>query len=167
MVAKRIAPGLHRQFAFEGWPAFQSKRWAYLRQTAQKAVTQLTRPIIFASDRSLKATSTFSNCVQNHEFSDAINIEEKDFFDLNPADWTSTKGIVVLNPPYGIRLNQERSTGQCFSELVHKLKSDYQGWRVALLIPQNAAKSIRPLSLKSTRLNHGGLAVLLLYGKIR
>ena len=166
MMVKNMAPGLHRKFAFRGWPAFQPKRWRYLLNEAQSAVIQRDHPTIFASDNSQKATNTLLDCVKKHHLKDAVEVQNKNFFDLKPKDWTRHKGLVVINPPYGIRLKEGSNIPLFFSELVDKLRSDYKGWQVALLVPQHAANSVRPLALKTYRLIHGGLKVLLFYGRI-
>lgn len=166
MMVKNMAPGLHRQFAFSSWPAFQPKRWRYLLDQAQSAVVQRNHPTIFASDNSQNATNTLLDCIKKHNLKDAIEVQNKNFFDLKPKHWTPHKGLVVINPPYGIRLKKGSNINLFFSELVNKLTSDYMGWQVALLVPQHAAKSVRPLALKSYRLTHGGLKVLLFYGRI-
>jgi putative N6-adenine-specific DNA methylase len=167
MIAKKMAAGLHRKFAFESWPAFQSKQWEYLKQNAQKSVIQLPQPTIFASDHDQRATNALSDSIKKHHLTDVINVTTKDFFELTPEDCTSRKGLVVLNPPYGIRLGINHSPDRFFPKIIHKLKSDYKGWRIALLAPQNTSKKMRPFFLKSFDFFHGGLTIRLLYGKIR
>jgi putative N6-adenine-specific DNA methylase len=166
MMVKNIAPGLHRQFAFSRWPAFQPKRWRFLLNEAQSAVVHRNHPTIFASDNSRKATNTLSDCIKKHHLKDAIEVQNKNFFDLKPKHWTRHKGMVVINPPYGFRMKEGSNIHLFFSELVDKLSSDYKGWQVALLVPQHAAKNVRSLTLKTYRLTHGGLKVLLFYGRI-
>ena len=166
MIAKKIAPGLQRQFAFSHWPAFQPKRWTYLLNEAQSAIVQRNHPTIFASDDDQKTTDTLLDCVKKDKLKDTIAVQNKNFFDLKPSDWTRHKGLVVINPPYGLRLNKGLNINLFLSELVDKLSSDYKGWRVALLVPHHAANRIRPLALKTYRLIHGGQNVLLFYGRI-
>ena len=166
MIAKKIAPGLQRQFAFSRWPAFQPKRWTYFLNEAQSTIVQRNHPTIFASDNDQKTTDTLLDCVKKHKLKDAIEVQNKNFFDLKPNDWTRRKGLVVINPPYGLRLNKGSNINLFLSELIDKLASDYKGWQVALLVPHQEANRMRPLALKTYRLIHGGLNVLLFYGRI-
>lgn len=166
MMAKNMAAGMHRQFAFTDWPAFQPKRWAHLNKVARHMVTRLPHPTIIASDKSSKAVNSLSNCISTHHLADAVQVRKMDFFDLKPMDWTHQKGLLVLNPPYGVRLSKEQDTNAFFSKLAHKLRNDFGGWQVALLVPESAAKRTRQLALKSFRIVHGGLTIFLFFGKI-
>ncbi|WP_172683790.1 hypothetical protein [Desulfosarcina cetonica] len=50
MMAKHVAPGANRDFAFMGWPAFAANPWAFLKRQAHRQMVVLDRPRIFASD---------------------------------------------------------------------------------------------------------------------
>ncbi len=166
MMLKNMPAGLHRQFALESWPAFQPKQLDYFRQIAHDNLIHVTTPTIHASDSNMNAVNALLRSVQDHHLSDALTVQKKNFFDIDPSRLTSERGLVVLNPPYGIRLGQPHRRDSFYSELVGKLKDCYRGWCVALLIPPNALKRIRPLRLKSLQLNHGGLTVYLCHGRL-
>ncbi len=166
MVAKNMAPGLKRQFAFTGWPAFQPKRWRYLRQAALQKVSQVAHTNIFASDDDENAVIALNDCLKIHNLTDAAGVRKKNFFDIMPADLPSRKGLVVLNPPYGVRLGQPNDIKNFWSQLARKLALDFKKWRVAVLTPPSVVKNVRPLSLKSFRFSHGGLNIYLFWGMI-
>ncbi len=166
MISKNMAPGLKRHFAFSGWPAFQPKRWRYLQQSALQKVEQIKHANIFASDFDEKAVINLNNCLKIHNLTDAVRVQRKNFFDILPTDLPAQKGLVVLNPPYGVRLGQPDDIKYFWPQLARKLTTDFRGWRVAMLIPSYAVKTIRPLALKSFRLNHGGINIYLFWGMI-
>lgn len=166
MIAKKMAAGKFREFAFSGWPAFNPKSWAYLKNTADKRVVNFEEPVIFTSDQNPDCVNALFDCINRHHLSDAIQVQVKNFFDLVPGKWTRQKGLIVLNPPYGIRIGERGNSTSFIKELARKLKSEFAGWQAALLVPGDAAKSLRPLRLNTFRLMHGGLDINLFYGKI-
>ena len=51
LLARRIAPGLHRRFAFEDWPGFDAEAWQRLREKAVDQVRPAAPVPILGSDR--------------------------------------------------------------------------------------------------------------------
>jgi putative N6-adenine-specific DNA methylase len=80
---------------------------------------------------------------------------------------TKRKGLLVLNPPYGLRMDPlEIGTDRFFQEIFKKLKKDYKKWKVAMIVPNQRLIQTATLSLKIQPLFHGGLRLFLLYGTI-
>ena len=169
LMAKRIAPGRHRQFAFMQWPAFRPKRWRHLTTLADRCVRGHPYPLIFASDIDATACDRLQSTVERFELADAMQVACRDFFTLNPPmkgrDQLPT-GLVVLNPPYGRRLTADRSLRQLYSCIGQKLHGDFKGWRAAVLLPQTDLIRTLPLGSRPIRLMHGGLTLYLLVGKV-
>jgi putative N6-adenine-specific DNA methylase len=44
LMAKAIPAGYHRSFAFMQWPAFRSRQWQYIKNTAARGIRQIARP---------------------------------------------------------------------------------------------------------------------------
>jgi putative N6-adenine-specific DNA methylase len=165
MRAKNVAAGYFRKFAFMGWPAFQPARWAHLKKQAGADIKILQEPLIFASDRSPNACQALTACLARNALSDAVRVEQKDVFDLLPHQLTDRKGLMVINPPYGIRLGTEKQSQDLIRGLLKKLRADFQGWRLALIAPPWADLSALP-ALRFYRLLHGGLRLVLGVAKI-
>ncbi len=51
-----------------------------------------------------------STNLSTHEFLAPVQTAQLDFFDLMPERLTTQKGVIVLNPPYGRRLEHLRDT---------------------------------------------------------
>ena len=96
----------------------------------------------------------------------AVLVQERDFLSFDPGQCSRLHGIVALNPPYGIRLGSTRETRNQYTEIAAKLNRDYQGWRVAVLLPDRGLAALFPSGLKQRRLTHGGLNLTLLTGRI-
>jgi putative N6-adenine-specific DNA methylase len=166
MIAKKIPPGLFRDFAFMQWPAFRPRQWAYLKKTATEKTKSFTRTVIWASDADGRAVAGLKHCVSNNRFEDAVFVYQADFFSLQPEKISTQKGLIVLNPPYGHRLSAEGDVERAYKDIAAKLKKDFKGWKVALLVPKEGLARPLGLSLKSMLLHHGGLQLTLLIGRI-
>ena len=100
------------------------------------------------------------------QFSETIRVLNKDFFEWTPAEVTSKKGLVVLNPPFGVRLKKDSVSGAYYNEIIAKFKSDYRGWRLALLLPEAYSAKGLPGNFSAFPLYHGGLKLSLLVGRL-
>jgi putative N6-adenine-specific DNA methylase len=166
LMAKAVPPGFHRNFAFMQWPAFRPRQWAHLQKVAGQRIRRLNHPLIQASDSDEKAVAQLRDGIIRNRMEDAITVSKADFFDLQPQGRPPEKGVIVLNPPYGRRLTAKGSLEGQYREIAAKLKSDFKGWRVALLVPRKHLIRNLGLSLKSIPLQHGGLNLVLLVGRI-
>ncbi len=169
LMAKRIAPGLGRTFAFMQWPGFKSRQWEHLKKVAIRKIQPLPRPLIRASDINPQACSKLSQCVHDNGLEDAVQVTEQDFFSLRPKKTVGSSGLVVLNPPYGRRMAPKGDTNDLeifYRDMMIKLRLDFKNWNVALLLPRGATKSVKAMSLHSLAMVHGGLALTLVTGKI-
>lgn len=166
MMAKKIAPGWFREFAFMQWPSFSQKRWEYLKRQAENRILNSQMPLIYASDQDTSACRRLEMCVRQYQLSDIIAVVRKNFFDFNPAELTDTKGVVVINPPYGKRLGSYKKSDAIFMEICDRLNQMYKDWRVALIAPDKKWIKKMPFKLQSLPFFHGGLKPALLYGTI-
>jgi len=166
LMAKNIPPGWFRKFAFMGWPSYQSKRWAYLRRQSEKHVVNLKKPMIRASDADLSACLRLKKSITEFNLSDAIITDHKNFFNLQPTELTTQRGIVAINPPYGRRIGSERESEQLFKRICSRLYQHYKGWRLVLIVPYKKWAKHISFELREYPLSHGGLKLRLRVGTI-
>ena len=167
MIRKHIPAGWFRDFAFMGWPGFRPERWQYMRKQCQAAITASAPAQIFASDKDEKVCTELKQCVERYDLADTVQVMGKDFFQLFPAELTAQKGLVVLNPPYGLRIGTQSEVEKLFREICERLQEVYAGWKFALLVPNR--ELLKKIPFRNTReylLRHGGLRVVLLVGRI-
>jgi len=172
MIANNIPAGWHRNFSFMGWPCFKPSRWKHIRREAEKSMTRLSEPSVFAFDKDQTNCQTFEKAVRENNLSGTISVFAKDFFDLGASDikeLTKTKrnGLIVINPPYGRRLKTKDTSEKIFVEICKKLKKDFKGWKIALLAPNRRLVKKVPFKVAARDLFHGGLNLTLLTGRIR
>ena len=167
MIKTNVPPGFFRSFAFESWPGFSPKTFAYMKKEAQEKFFGFADKQIFASDINDTALAALEQNISNHDFCNIIEASKKDFFTINPlAISQRKKGVVMLNPPYGKRLEQEKDKILFYQEIGKKLKSDFKGWRVGIILPSRESKSLLRLKLELKPVFHGGLDIFAGIGKI-
>jgi putative N6-adenine-specific DNA methylase len=167
LMAKRIPAGWFRDFAFMGWPSFRPKRWNYMRRQAESQFVKPDRPLIFASDTDSGACQKLESCLQKYSMSDAVQVNSRDFFDIDLRELTERAGLICINPPYGRRLGGRSESEKFFQAICNRLKQKYRGWNLVLFAPSRKLAGTIPFQTKSYPILHGGLKLALLIGKIQ
>jgi putative N6-adenine-specific DNA methylase len=166
MQAKQMPAGWFRSFAFQSWPSFAERRWAHLKRECGRRILTLPSPLIFASDIDRGTCRALEACLNRHELADAVKTFHRDFFGINPRSAYPAPGLVVINPPYGRRLNTTANVERIYRHIGEKLGSDFRGWRAAVIISEKRLRHLLPLKGKTFRLLHGGLSLGLLVGRV-
>lgn len=166
MMLKQIPPGWYRSFAFMDWPCFRKPHWDYLRRRAAGATGAPGPPRIWASDRSRTAVARLAECLAGSPLADAVDLQQRDFFDLSGGALSPQGGLVVLNPPYGRRLGQAATLPRLLGEMLRKLQQDFGGWRAALVLPEKRLLGQFPFFVKAHKVQHGGKPAWLAIGTI-
>ena len=123
LIGRRLAPGRNRDFAAEHWPTFPAKAWQCAREeVADLALPQLEeRPM--GTDIDPEALSLARYHSEQAGVENDVHFQQRAF-----ADLTSKRkyGCTIMNPPYGIRLGEERETSELYRtmpEVLRRLKS--------------------------------------------
>ncbi len=164
MIARDVPPGIGREFLFERWPSFQKGTWEFLCRSA-KEVTSGNVPTIIGIDNDPEAVRVSNENAVRAGFGNEIEWKEMDFFEFDPMDRKLKNGLVVLNPPYGKRLD---GGGKAFYERIgSQLRRFYRGWKYAVLAATRSEASA--MGFKSTRfwtIRHGGIPVSVAMGRV-
>ncbi len=167
LIARDIPAGSYRQFAFMTWPAFREAHWRHLKQTALRRIRPVQDAKVFASDQDEKRFAALKKIANQFDLSEVIEVAHRDFFKFNPKQVTDKPGILVLNPPYGIRLQPKKSPKNFYEKIRRKLISDYRDWQIALLVKDHIASRHFPKSLQRIAVTHGGIDLVLIFGVIK
>jgi putative N6-adenine-specific DNA methylase len=171
MIATRTPPGLFRDFAFMNWPCFGPEKWLYMKKASRKNIIELKPFSIIASEKDPRLYEALKERTQKFEPSSAITVINMDFFDIKRKDLpaifnTREPGLVIINPPYGVRLGTKKSSRDLFRNIIKKLQSDFEGWRYALFVHDQSLVREIPFKKTSILLDHGGLKLALLTGTV-
>jgi putative N6-adenine-specific DNA methylase len=166
LMARNIPPGWNRSFAFMGWPGFRPAQWHHIRSEAEKQVASGPLPPVIAIDSEATACDSLALLAGSHAALDQIQVLCGDFFDLNPMNLSVAPGLVVINPPYGKRMGTRRESRLLIQDVIKKLKSDYRGWRFALMFPERSDLGGISPEWRFHPIYHGGLKLELLSGSV-
>ncbi|MBI5523679.1 MAG: RNA methyltransferase [Desulfarculus sp.] len=165
LLARRLPPGLGRAFAFQDWPCHRPATWDFLVRTAQKQALAAPPQPIYARDLAAKALHSARANAQRAGLEGSLILEQADFFEAAPPP--CPPGLMVINPPFGKRLGSVRQARAFAQDLGRKLKSDYAGWRVGVVLYRPEWEELlrlRPLARLVAP--HGGLTVTMLCGQV-
>jgi putative N6-adenine-specific DNA methylase len=156
LIAARRAPGLGRTFAFEALPGRDAGRTARVRER----FAALARPIttaIHASDRNAGALRLAQKNAAAAGVADAVRFERRDAAE---AVLPPVPGLCAVNPPYGIRLDEETAgSWRSLAALVARLA----GWEVAVIAPNTGYERLLPPPTSADlELRNGGIRCRLL-----
>jgi putative N6-adenine-specific DNA methylase len=143
LMARRIAPGLARSFAFERLRLHDAKRWAQLREAARLKQRKEAPIGIYASDHDPRAVKTAQRLFQGAGVAVDVRLREEDILSLEPP---APKGLLVINPPYGVRLGHSGELEAFYPKLGDWLKKKFAGWRAYVLTADPRLRSTIGLS---------------------
>ncbi len=124
-IALGILPGSRRNFAFEKLAGFERGKWLELRQKWIENSKPCDSPRIFGSDIAGRAVETSRKNLGEAGLEDAVVLKQANFLEL-PPPWEA--GIIVTNPPYGVRIGEEESLARLYPLIGDTLKQKYSGW---------------------------------------
>jgi putative N6-adenine-specific DNA methylase len=166
LMVLNIPPGWFRNFAFTQWPCFRDGRFRHLRRAADNDIRTLEEPLIFTSDKDQESMDRFETSILSTPLSPCIQRTSQDFFDIEPSDIFSKKGLVIINPPYGLRLGSEHTSKALIRRIFKRFETRYRGWRGAVLSPFDKTGIKAPAYMKQHPVFHGGLSLYLIHGPI-
>ncbi len=122
MMANGVAPGTYRKkFGFESWTDFDADLFESI--TEETHGNEKFNYKIIGSDVSSSAISIAQKNIKQAFLSKKIEVKQNNFFDIK----SSTKGIIITNPPYGERL-QPDDLKIFYQKIGDKLKQDFGGY---------------------------------------
>ena len=155
MLARKIAPGLGRRFAFELFSNFDPALWKTVQAQAQAKQLPSSPVPIYASDRDAHAVQAAKDQFMRAGVASDIALTQTDLFDLTPPQ---EPGTIVMNPPYGVRLGTQADLDVFYPKLGSWLKTRCVGWRVYLFTGDlRAPKLIGLAPTKRTPLFNGAI----------
>ena len=166
LLARRIAPGLHRRFAFTGWPQLNAERWKQIRAEAESAALPRASVMIRGSDRDAGAIEAArANAERAGVGGDIeLSVQALSATDCPPR----ARGTVATNPPYGVRVGEASTLRDLYARLGQLLRRRCAGWQLVILSanPRLDAQLRLPLrELVQTR--NGGIPVRILESRLR
>ena len=131
LAAADSAPGLSRTFGFQKLAWYDGPTWQRIRQRARDRVRRAPpTPSIFASDIDPRALAQCRANIAAAGVAEWIDVSEADVLTRSAP---RVSGLIVANPPYGVRLDDESALAAFYPKLGDALKHHFTGWTACLL----------------------------------
>lgn len=127
-MARGIAPGNARRFAFMEWPSFNPTLWGTVLANHKRSDSSRT-PKIMASDRDAGAIEMACANAERAGVADCIEFSYQAVSAIEPTG----SGWVVTNPPYGHRVGANKDLRNLYAQFGNVLREKCLDWHVAIL----------------------------------
>jgi len=155
LMALNRAPGSNRRFGFEKLRNFDGKAWATLRTQVAGKENKSIKSTAYGYDRSGDAIVQARQNVAALGLEQYIELKQCSFEDSKPPTPT---GVLITNPPYGVRMEEQDTLADWYPGLGDILKQRYSGWTAFILTADlRIAKLMRLKPSRRTPLFNGAL----------
>jgi putative N6-adenine-specific DNA methylase len=149
------APGRSRAFGFQNLSRYDASTWERLLAKAQREEKPMGPLPIYGSDLYGRTVDSARMNLRDAGLESAVTLKQVNLLELSaPAD----TGLLVTNPPYGVRLGEKEDLAQFYPQLGDTLKKRFAGWTAFILSGDpELAKLIRLSASRRTVLYNGAL----------
>ena len=170
LVAAEVAPGLIRKsFGFDRWRGHDRALWDRLVEEARARDRRPSGgkglPRIVGSDIDRDAIRIANSCLERAGLRGIVHVERRSFDESEPP---GESGVLIVNPPYGLRLGDDRALVPTYVALGDVFKKRFAGWD-AFVFSGNAdlASNIGLKAVRKFVVANGGIDCRLLHYPIR
>jgi putative N6-adenine-specific DNA methylase len=156
LMAADRAPGLARTFAFQKLAWFEGPPWQRMKQAARDRVkSPPPAATLFASDIAAGAIAKTQSNLRAAQVDGFVRVEQAD---LLTRAAPAPSGILVANPPYGVRLADQEAVARLYPLIGDALKQRFAGWTAYLFTGDlRLPKLIRLKVTRRTPLMNGAI----------
>ena len=133
-IAKGLAPGRARRFAFEELATFDSVAWQTLKDKSTAETAPSSR--CYGFDRDQGAIGMSQANAKRAGVDEICSFTCQPVSALTPPD--GEPGLVIVNPPYGARIGNKKLLFGLYAALGDVLKTRFAGWRVGIVTSEAA-----------------------------
>jgi len=126
LIAADRAPGLARTFGFQKLAWFDGPAWQRMKQAARdRERAPPAAPAIFASDVAGGAVGRTLANLRAAKLDGFVAVEQADFLARSAP---AAHGVLLANPPYGVRLADRDGLARLYPLVGDALKQRFAGW---------------------------------------
>jgi 23S rRNA (guanine2445-N2)-methyltransferase / 23S rRNA (guanine2069-N7)-methyltransferase len=139
LIAADRAPGLSRQYyGFLGWRGHDARLWAEILADAERRAQAPLPPLVIrGQDKDAAAIRAARENARRARVDALVRFEVKSLEEATPtaaATTLSSPGLLCVNPPYGVRLEDFEAARALHRQLGTALRERFQGWQAAVLV---------------------------------
>jgi putative N6-adenine-specific DNA methylase len=144
LIAHNMPPNIYRgDFGFSYWRGYNHDLFEKIKSGLLSRAKEYPGKF-FGRDLDTYALDAAANNIERSMFDDAIRLKRADFFE---SDAPSEKGLLLVNPPYNVRI--AANTHQFYRDMGDVLKKKYAGWTVMWITSDMEA--IKSIGLRPSR----------------
>lgn len=158
MIATNTPPAIFRNiFGFYSWRDHQPALFERVRKSLIEKIEKNPEkiPVLMGSDQNPEALHITLQNLKNCELDGVVKLRAASF-ETTKAETPS--GMIVTNPPYGVRLGEVDALKSLYQKIGSTLKHYYKGWRCGIITSEDAlfhAVALKPS--KKWKLHNGNL----------
>jgi putative N6-adenine-specific DNA methylase len=140
LMAMNIPPGhFRKEFGFERWKDLDFDVWDQVQLDGKNNILPF-ESLIVAGDNAGKSIAITKENLKSADLRDKVKVIQTAFQDMEkPAD----SGVIIMNPPYGERLDKDDDINNLYKEIGDTLKTKWHGYEAWILTSnQEAAKNV-------------------------
>lgn len=155
MIARKIAPGVNRNFAAESWDIIPSDVWLDARDEAMSKEDHEKEVKIYGSDLDEGAIQVAKKNAVKAGVEDDIQFDVANMLTLEPVD---KKGAIITNPPYGDRLLTEEAVQRLYTLMGDIYRMRFSKWSFYVITSYEEFQDyFGKKATKNRKLYNGGL----------
>lgn len=149
------AAGRSRAFAFAKLARFNEATWDRMVANAKKGERAPEPLPIFGSDLQGRSLGHAAMNLQEAGLHDVVSLKQVNLLELSAP---APEGMIVTNPPYGVRLGEKEDLAEFYPRLGDALKQRFDGWTAFIFSGDpELPKLIRLKPSRKTVLYNGAL----------
>ena len=156
LIARRVAPGRSRRFAFQRWPSAKPATWSKLLDDARAGELPRSPVPILGADRDAGAIDASRANAERAGVSGDITFVQQPISALR-FERTSA---VITNPPYGVRVGETPDLKNLYAQIGNVLRKQSADWSFGMLSADPNLERHTRLTLEERfRTKNGGIPV--------
>ena len=149
------APGRSREFAFTKLARFNEATWDRMVANARKTEKAIGPLPIYGSDLYGRSLGHAAMNLRESGLEAAVTLKQVNLLELSAP---APAGMLVTNPPYGVRLGEKEELAEFYPKLGDALKQKFDGWTAFIFSGDpELPKRIRLKPSRKTVLYNGAL----------
>lgn len=155
MIARKIAPGVNRNFVSEGWSIIPKNTWLDARDEAMSREDHEKEVRIYASDIDEDSLEVAKENAIKAGVEDDIQFTLENMLQLEAMD---KKGAIITNPPYGERLSDEEGIQRLYTLMGDVYRMRFPKWSLYLITSyEKFQEYFGKKATKNRKLYNGGI----------
>ena len=163
-LARRIAPGRDRSFAFVKWPECEPAIWSALLDEARHGELASSPVSIAGYDRDAGAIAAATANAERAGVAADIDFRAQP---ISSLAWAPPPGMMLSNPPYGVRVGDPDRLRNLYAQLGNIVRARRRGWTLGLVSADRRLERRANLDFQERfRTRNGGIAVHLIVARV-